>query len=337
MILAGDIGGTNTRLGCFTESGGQLRLQASETFSSGDYDSLDCIVQTFMARHRGPGIGTACLAIAGPVHDGKVSTTNLAWSVDADRLQHQLEIPSVTIINDLEAIAYAIPYLAADDLQSLNTGVAETGNLAIIAAGTGLGQAAAYWDDDQRRHRPFACEGGHVDFAPRNDLESQLLRFLLKRFQRVSYERILSGSGLFAIYEFLDHSGQGDEDPALTETLYRQQHPGPIVRAALDGRSQRCSLALDLFVSLYGAEAGNLALKLLARGGVYLAGGIAPRIIERLRHPAFLESFQAKGRMRPLLEAMPVHVIVNDKAGLWGAARHAANHRSGAGTTPDSQ
>lgn len=331
MILAGDIGGTNTRLGFFSLEQDRLVLEAVTTYPSREYESLETIVQKFVTEQH-QSVDSACLAVAGPVHRDRVSTTNLAWLVEAERLRLLLRTQAVTLINDLEAIAYGIPELEAHDLVTLQPGIDDaSGNLAIIAAGTGLGQAAAFLDVDHGRHRPFACEGGHVDFAARSEREVELLRYMLARFERVSYERILSGSGLFAIYAFLHHTGQGDEDPALTETIYQQQHPAPIVRAALDGRSERCILALDLFVSLYGAEAGNLALKIMARGGMYIAGGIAPRIIERLRQPMFMEAFLSKGRMRSLLEAMPVKVILNDKVGLWGAARHAAGSVDNAG------
>ena len=324
MILAGDIGGTNTRLGFFSLESGHLALEAECDYPSQEYDSLEAILHKFTSEHT-HRVEATCLAIAGPVKNDQVATTNLAWLVNAARLREMLGIAAVSLINDLEAIAYGIPELSPGDLITLHPGSEDsTGNIAIIAAGTGLGQAAACWDPKQKRHLPFACEGGHADFAARNVIEMELLRHLLARFERVSYERVLSGSGLFAIYEFLHHTSRGEEDPALTETLFQQQHPAPIVRAALDGRSERCSMALDLFVSLYGAEAGNLALKIMARGGVYIGGGIAPRIIERMKQPVFMESFLSKGRMRPLLESMPVKVILNDKVGLWGAARHAA-------------
>ena len=321
MILAGDIGGTNTRLGLFEEKNGRVRAVVSRTYPSKEHDSLDEIVAKFVAEHGHP-VASACFAIAGPVHEGRVATTNLAWLVDAGRLAGQLRLRSIGLINDLEAIGYGLPQLEHQDLVTLNQGQAgAVGNGAIIAAGTGLGQAGFYWDG--RGHRPYACEGGHADFAPRNELELELLRYLLAKYDRVSYERILSGSGLFELYQFLHHTGRGVEEKSLTELLYQQAHPAPIVRAALDGRSARCSQALDLFVSLYGAEAGNLALKAMARGGLFVGGGIAPRIIDRLRQPTFLEAFTAKGRMKGLLEGMPVHVIVNDKAGLLGAARYA--------------
>ncbi len=322
MILAGDIGGTNTRLGLFEITNGRMNMAAAKSYSSREHDNLGEIVHKFVAAQP-QRIEGACLAIAGPVKDGKVSTTNLAWTVDAVRLARELGLDSIELINDLEAIGHGLPQLGPDDLATLAPGAAQAqGNRAIIAAGTGLGQAGCYWDG--RAHRPFACEGGHADFAPRNELEVELLHYLLGKFERVSYERVLSGSGLFELYQFLHHSGRGEEDAALTETIYQQAHPGPIVRAALDGRSQRCELALELFVSLYGAEAGNLGLKLMARGGIYVGGGIAPRIIERLRGTAFLAALTAKGRMKPLLESMPVHVILSDKVGLAGAAHHGA-------------
>jgi len=321
MILAGDIGGTNTRLGLFEEKNGRVRVLVSHTYSSKEHDSLGEIVEKFTSEHGQPLTG-ACFAIAGPVHEGRVATTNLAWLVDGSRLAKQLGLRRIGLINDLEAIGHGLPQLEPQDVVTLNQGLpGAVGNRAIIAAGTGLGQAGCYWDG--REHHPYACEGGHTDFAPRNELEVELLRHLLAEFDRVSYERILSGSGLFEVYQFLHHTGRGEEDPALTEVLYQQAHPAPIVRAALDGRSGRCSQALDLFVSLYGAEAGNLALKAMARGGLFVGGGIAPRIIERLKQPIFMEAFKAKGRMQGLLESMPVHVIVNDETGLLGAARYA--------------
>ncbi len=323
MILAGDIGGTNTRLGLFERAGARAAPTETRTYSSTEHESLAAIVAQFTAAHRHK-VEAACFAIAGPVKDGKVATTNLAWVVDSERLAQLLKLRKVELINDLEAIGHGLEQLAPEDLATLNSGAGGgKGNRAIIAAGTGLGQAGCYWDG--RAHHPFACEGGHVDFAPRNELEVELLRYLLKKFERVSYERILSGSGLVELYRFLHDTSRGEEDPALTEVLLQQAHPAPIVRAALDARSERCSLGLDLFVSLYGAEAGNLGLKLMARGGIFLGGGIAPRILERLRRPAFMQALTAKGRMRPLLESMPVHVILNDKVGLLGAARYAAS------------
>lgn len=326
MILAGDIGGTNTRLGLFEWESGRIKPVVVNTYHSKEYPSLDDIVGQFTLEHSLP-FEQACFAIAGPVGEGRVATTNLAWVVDAVRLAGSLKLKTVALINDLEAIGYGIGELEPKDFTLLNEGSPlSAGNLAIIAAGTGLGQAACYWDGT--RHYPFACEGGHADFAPRNPLEVELLSYLLTKFERVSYERILSGAGLFELYKFCHHTHRGKEPPELTEVIYQQAHPAAVVRAALEQRSEVCANALDLFVSLYGAEAGNLALKVMGRGGVYIGGGIAPRILPYLQKPMFMASFAAKGRMKPLLDAMPVRVILHDKTGLFGAARYAVLHRS---------
>jgi glucokinase len=196
------------------------------------------------------------------------------------------------------------------------------GNLALISAGTGLGEAGLHWD--RHRHVPFTSEGGHADFAPRDQTEVDLLFYLLRRLKRVSYERVLSGPGLYNIYQFLRDTGRAEEPPSFAELL-RDEDPAPVIsRAALDGSPEICVLALDMFVSFYGAEAGNLVLKLMATGGLYIGGGIAPRIIDKLREPAFWTAFTTKGRLSPLLEATPVRVIMNDKTALLGAARLAA-------------
>jgi glucokinase len=325
MILAGDIGGTNTRLGIFECTGERIKPVIVNTYHSKEFLSLDDIVGQFLLAHPLP-IEKACFAIAGPVDEGRVATTNLAWLVDAVRLAGSLKLNAVALINDLEAIGYGIAEPEKKDFTLLNEGSPlSRGNLAIIAAGTGLGQAACYWDGTG--HYPFACEGGHADFAPRNPLEVELLSYLLTKFERVSYERILSGAGLFEIYKFCHHTHRGQEPPELTEVIYQQAHPAAVVRAALEQRSEVCANALEIFVSLYGAEAGNLALKVMARGGVYIGGGIAPRILKYLQKPLFMNSFTAKGRMRPLLEAMPVRVILHDKTGLFGAARYAVLHK----------
>ena len=322
MILAGDIGGTNSRLAVFEVLENRLKPRTIKTYPSKEYESLDDIIRLFTSEHPFP-IDSACIAIAGPVTKGQVATTNLAWLIDANRLAGQLGLEQFGLINDLEAIGYGIHELNKEDVVVLGEGARDsTGNLAIIAAGTGLGQAGCYWDGVD--HQPFACEGGHADFAPRNQIEVELLNYLLEKFDRVSYERILSGFGLFEIYKFLHHTGLGDEPGDLTQVIYQQAHPAPIVRAAIENRSETCRQALTLFVSIYGAEAGNLALKVMAMGGVYIGGGIAPKILPYLQGPQFMQSFTAKGRMRPLLESMPVRIILNEKTGLLGAARYAS-------------
>jgi glucokinase len=346
MILAGDIGGTKTRLALFEAGSGRLRPVAEESFPSKEYPDLDPIVEAFLSARRalssrrttsgsryvfrGRGVERACFGIAGPVVDGRSVTTNLPWVVDARRLRDDLGIPAVDLINDLEANAYGIGALDPDDFAVLGGGAPGTsGNAAIIAAGTGLGEAGLFWDG--RRHRPFACEGGHATFAPGDDLQDELLAYLKRSYDHVSWERVLSGPGLLAVYSFLRDSGRGEEPPWLLEEM-RQNDPAAVIgRAAMQGRSALCVQAVDLFVSLYGAEAGNLALKMMAVGGLYVGGGIAPKILDRLKGKGFMEAFLAKGRMRPLLERMPVRVILNDRAALLGAARRAALAEAEAG------
>jgi len=325
MILAGDIGGTKTRLAFFTVAGERLQSLGEETFLSRHYGGLEEIVRAFVSRQQ-LTVTHGGFGIAGPVKHGRCETTNLPWVVDARQLANQLGIASVALLNDLEANAYGVVTLEAKDFMVLNPGALDAdGNAAIIAAGTGLGEAGFYWDGAQ--HHPFACEGGHADFAPRNELETELLRYLLTRFAHVSYERVLSGPGLYNIYQFLRDTGRGEEPAWLSEELRQQDPAATISQAALPGRCALCVQALDLFVSLYGAEAGNLALKVMATGGLYVGGGIAPKIMQKLQDATFMQAFIAKGRMQPLLEAIPVRAILNDKTALLGAA-HCARLRA---------
>ncbi len=322
MILAGDVGGTSTRLGLFEAAGGRLRPVVEQTYHSRTYTGLEVIVRAFLAAG-GPRPTHACFGIAGPVRQGVVRTPNLPWVVEAARLAADLGLAEVTLLNDLEANAYGVWELEPADFAVLNAGApGATGNAAIIAAGTGLGEAGFYWDG--RQHHPFACEGGHADFAPRTDLEADLFLHLWKKHGHVSCERVLSGPGLFALYEFLRDTGRGREEPRVRERMRHEDPSAVVSQEALAGSCALCVQALNLFVSVYGAEAGNLALKLLATGGVYVGGGIAPKILHKLQEPPFREAFVAKGRMRPLLEAIPVRVILNDKTALLGAARCAA-------------
>lgn len=318
MILAGDIGGTKTNLALFDAEGEQLEIIAEKKFDSQAHAGLKEIVSAFLEKHR-LTVDQACFGIAGPVRDERSVTTNLPWEIDARGLAKQFGFRSVNLLNDLEANAYGIVMLTADDFMILNQGIRDPiGNAAIIAAGTGLGEAGLYWDG--RQHHPFACEGGHADFAPRNKLEAELLRFLLKRHTRVSYERVLSGPGLYTVYQFLRDTGCGEEPDWLAQELKHNDPSAVISQAALENRVALCTRAMELFVSLYGAEAGNLALKMMATGGMYIGGGIAPKIIQKLRDGTFMKAFTAKGRMKPLLEAIPVRVILNDKTALLGAA-----------------
>jgi glucokinase len=319
LILAGDIGGTSTRLAYFDSAGGMLLPLIEGRFPSREAGSLLEIVGRFAAG-QGLAADRACFGIAGPVRHGRVQTPNLPWSVDADELAQALKLPAVRLINDLEANAYGIDLLGPEDLLVLNQGVPDpTGTIAVVSAGTGLGEALAYWDGSA--HRPLSSEGGHADFAPRNELESELLLFLRAEHGRVSTERVVSGPGLRNIYRFLRDARHVPEAPAVAEAMRHDDPSAVITRAALAGGCPLCGQVLDLFVSLYGAEAGNVALRTLATGGVYLGGGIAPKIIERLKGPGFMLAFSTKGRLSPLLENIPVRVILNDRAALRGAGR----------------
>jgi glucokinase len=322
MILAGDVGGTSTRLAFFTVEGGRLNLVLEKDYPSRRHKSLDEIVGKFVSHHR-LAIEYACFGIAGPVQYGRVETPNLAWVVDQETITRELRIESAWLINDLLANAYGILTLEEKDFTILNAGSPNaTGNAAVISAGTGLGEAGAYWDG--KHYHPFACEGGHADFSPRNELEIELLRYLLKRFGHASWERVVSGPGLYTIFDFLRDTGRGEAPAWLTDEMAEKDPSAVIAQAALEGRSELCVQALDLYISCFGAEAGNLALKFLATGGVYIGGGIAPKIITKLKGTDFIEAFTAKGRFKHLLEAIPVRVILDDKTALLGAARYAA-------------
>lgn len=319
LILAGDIGGTTTRLAFFRAVDDRLEIEAARNFASREYGSLTALVKKFV-NEQGLTPERACFGIAGPVRDGRVLTPNLPWLVDAAELASLPGMPQVVLINDLEANAHGIPLLADDDLVVLNPGQPDPqGPFAVISAGTGLGEAMAVRDGANFRALP--TEGGHADFAPRNELETKLLLYLRDEFGRVSYERVISGPGLRNIYRFLRDSGTLPENPEVAAAISQGDPAAAISRAALAGDCPLCGQALDLFISLYGAEAGNLALRTLATGGIFVGGGIAPKIIDRLKGPAFMLSFTAKGRLSPLLETIPVRVILNDKTALLGAAR----------------
>jgi glucokinase len=327
MILAGDIGGTNARLAYFQPQNGHLRLISERVFPSREHSELGEIVTEFL-HDSGTHPEAACFGIAGPVLNGRVETSNLPWVIEQSRLAKQIELPATLLINDLEASAWGIGALGDADLVPLNkVSGPVVGNQAVIAPGTGLGQAGLFWDGV--RHHVFACEGGHTDFAPRGELQIELLRFLAARFGHVSYERILAGPGLVNVYEFLRDSGCGKESPVLALEMQKGDPAAAISRAAMDGTDLLAEKALDLFITVYGAEASNLALKTMATGGLFLAGGISPKILVKLQGPLFMQAFLDKGRLRPLVESIPVQVVTNEKAGLLGAARCAAVRAKG--------
>ena len=330
MILAGDVGGTHTRVALFDrDARGRLQSRLERSYPSGDHDGLESIIDLFLREAglvrggAGGWVDAATFGVAGPVRRGRSETTNLPWVIEAASIAARVGLPAAGLINDLEANAWGLDDLSPADFTVLNPGAPDAeGNSAIISAGTGLGEAGLYWDG--ARHLPVATEGGHADFAPRDALEEELARTVRERFGRVSWERLVSGPGLVTIYAFLRDTGRGAEEPAVRREMEGGDEAAAISRAALEGRSPLASRALDLFVSLYGAEAGNLALKTMSTGGLYVGGGIAPRILERLQSGLFMEAFLAKGRMRALLEAIPVRVVLNDRTALIGAARHAA-------------
>ena len=323
MILAGDIGGTNARLALYDDQNGHLGLLKTGVFPSQHYSGLEKIVAEFVSS-AGVRPAKACFGIAGPVTNGRVVASNLPWIVESRILADELKIPRADLINDLEATGWGIGVLSADDLVTLNdvagkSGITATGNLALIAAGTGLGEGGLYWDGV--RHHVFASEGGHCDFAPEDDLQLELFEYLRARYGHVSYERVLSGPGLVNIFDFLRDTGKGKPPDWLVGEMVEADAAAAISHAGLSGKCTMCVQALDIFVAVFGAEAGNLALKLKATGGVFLAGGIAPKILPKLQTPPFLEAFLEKGRLRRLMEIMPVSVITNDKLALLGAAR----------------
>ena len=324
MILAGDIGGTNTRIALFEPdaAGGAPKMLVERVYPSRAHKSLDEIVSQFMSNEHAR-VDRACFGVAGPVLHGEVSTPNLAWVVSALQLAKEIGIETVWLINDLQAHASGIDDLAPTDFVPLNKIDRGAGNAALIAAGTGLGEAGLYWDG--LRRLPFPCEGGHADFAARSDLEIALLQYLLKKFGRVSYERVLSGPGMKNIYDFLRDSGTEKEPEWLKKELAGAADPVALASEyGLQGKAPICERMLDIFVSIYGAEAGNLALKIMATGGLFISGGIAGKIMPKLTTGTFLEAFISKGRLQPVMETIPVKVIVNERIGLIGAARYAA-------------
>jgi glucokinase len=326
MILAGDIGGTNARLAYFQPQNGHLRLLSERVFPSREHSELGEIVEQFLEESETrPEV--ACFGIAGPVRNGRVETSNLPWVIEQSRLAKQIRLPATLLINDLEASAWGIGALEGKDLVPLNR-VTEpaVGNQAVIAPGTGLGEAGMFWDGT--RHRVFACEGGHTDFAPQDDLQIELLRFLQKRFGHVSYERIVAGPGLVNVYEFLRDNCGEKETREVADQMKKGDPAAAISRAALDGTSPLAQKAMDVWISVFGAEASNLALKIMATGGLFLGGGISPKILPKLKEPVFMNAFLNKGRLRPLVESIPVQVVTNEKAGLLGAARCAAARAS---------
>lgn len=325
MILAGDVGGTKTVLAAIEPAAGMgpsMTIVREARLPSREIDSLESAVEAFLLGAPRLTVSAACLGIAGPVIDGRCVATNLPWEVHERRLSAAVHAPA-KLVNDLEAAAHGVLTLPADKFLTLQEGKPKPGgNMALIAAGTGLGQALMV--ADAQGYRVVPAEGGHADFAPHDEIQLDLLRFLRDEFGHVSWERVLSGPGLHSVYRFLRMRAGHAEPEWLRERLQRED-PGEVVgEAGLTGRDPVCAEALDLFVSIYGAQAGNLALEFLALGGVIVGGGIAPKIQSRLTDGRFMTAFRAKGRLESLLASVPVRVALDPLAPLWGAARLAA-------------
>jgi glucokinase len=321
MILAGEIGATRTRLAAFETKGNKLERVVERIYGSQEHSGLSEIIARFV-RTEGIPVHSACFGVAGPVRDGRSKISNLPWVIDSRELAKQLKVNSVGLLNDLEAYAYGIDALESKDFVTLSEGSEDAeGNRAVISARTGLGMAGLYWDGF--RHHPFACEGGHSDFAPRNRLEMDLLAYLQKEYGRISCERILSGPGIKNIYDFLRDTRKADEPQWLRDQMNTAQDPPALIsHLALENKSAICEQTLSLFVSIYGAETGNCALNFMSTGGVFIGGSIAAKIVPKMCDPIFMQSFLDKGRMEPLLREMPVKIVLNDDSGIIGGARY---------------
>ena len=327
MILAGDVGGTKVHLALYNFVGGRLGLVRENRFPSSEYAALDVVVKAFLAQSEGAKeeIVAACFGCPGPVRNGRLKLTNLPWTLDERELEASVGIEHIFLINDLEANGYGIPELAQDKVFTLLEGdAAAVGHRGLVSAGTGLGEALLIWDAKARRHRPIPSEGGHCDFAPRNDREIALLQYLRRTLSgRVSFERVVSGIGIKNVYAFL-RDDQKLEEPAWLRERMETEDPNAVIgQCGEDGSSEICAETLRMFASAFGAEAGNVGLKVLASGGMYLGGGIAPKILKTLQGGEFAQAFLDKGRLSPVLEAMPVRVILDDACALLGAAAYA--------------
>jgi glucokinase len=312
MILAGEIGATRTRLAAFETEGNRLQCVVEKTYVSQQHDGLSGILADFI-KTEGIPVHSACLGVAGPVRAGRSKISNLPWVIDAREVAKQLKLNSVGLLNDLEAYAYGIDGLESKDFITLSEGAEEAeGNRAVISAKTGLGMAGLYWDGF--RHHPFACEGGHADFAPRNDLQMELLAYLQKKYGRISCERI---------YDFLRDAHKAEEPEWLRTQLSAAPDPPALIsQMALEGKAAICDQTLSIFVSVFGAETGNCALNFMSTGGIFIGGSIAAKIVPKMKDPLFLGSFLDKGRMETILKDMPVKIVANDDSGMIGAARY---------------
>jgi glucokinase len=342
IVLAGDIGGTKTLLRLAEKKADGFTVLYEQRFAGANYANFSDVLREFIANskaHLGdlPRLSGACFGIAGPVRDrdSKLTAqlTNLGWSFDSDRLAEELHIERVSLINDFVAVGYGVLGLQPEDLCTLQKGkVVKRSPIGVIGAGTGLGEAYLGWNGD--RYEVYATEGGHTDFAPRNALEIELLQYLLKRHDRVSVERVASGTGIVAIYQFLRDRSTIAESPEIEEKVRRWEAgetnsdaAAAIANAAMSPTNgdRLATQTMQMFVEAYAAEIGNLALKLIPNGGLYIAGGIAPKILPLLQNKQFLQVLKNKGRVSGVLEDIPIHIVLNPEVGLIGAMLHGAS------------
>jgi glucokinase len=323
MILAGDVGGTKVDLALYAFERRELVHVRDERYPAHEFNGLEEIIRRFLGESSNPEITAACFGVPGPVRGGRLRLTNLPWVLDSRELSANLNITHLFLINDLEANGYGIPELTPEQIFTLNQGDPSTvGNRALVSAGTGLGEGILVWNG--KTHVPMASEGGHCDYAARNPLEIELLEWLMQKFNgRVSFERVVSGPGLTNIYTFLRDQKHMDEPEWLRQRMVAEDPNAVIGEVGEEGKSELCAKALEVFATAYGAEAGNMVLKALATGGMYIGGGIAPKMLKTMRSGTFMEAFIDKGRLSELLIHTPVHIILESRAALMGAAAYA--------------
>jgi len=321
-ILAVDIGGTKTSLGLFAIAGADVNLIQEETYPSKNYSSFNDVLDKYLQEHVSFIPDVLSIGVAGPVVNGNVQLTNLSWSIDANLLQQEKGIAKVFLLNDLEATAYGLAGIGKDDLAIIHSGEQKKGNLAILAPGTGLGEAGLFWDGSF--YRPFATEGGHSEFSPRTDLDIELFHYLRNKTSPISWEHLISGEGIYRIYTFL-RDVRGYKEPTWLEEKFKTENPAAVIsHTAMRQLNETCVKAMQLFVTYMAREATSLVLKLKATGGLFLGGGIPPKIYPLLRDELFRQQFTQSDRMEPLLKDVPIHLILNSKAALIGAAYYGA-------------
>ena len=325
MILAGDVGGTKIHLALYEFAGGRLAPVHDHKFPAADHAGLDEVVKAFLSEGERAKVVAACFGCPGPVRDGRLKLTNLPWTLDERELTKSLGMEHIFLINDLEANGYGIPELAPESVFTLHEGDPQSlGHRGLVSAGTGLGEALLIWDAKLQRHQPLPSEGGHGDFAARNPLEISLLEYLRRTLNgRVSLERVVSGLGIKNIYAFLRDDRKLREPKWLRDRMEAEDPNAVIGQCAADGSSEICAETMRMFASAYGAEAGNVALKVLAAGGIYLGGGVAPKNLQVMHNGEFMRAFLDKGRLSPLLEKVPVRIILDETCALLGAAAYA--------------